>query len=195
MCAKGFVHVYTGDGKGKTTAAIGLAVRAVGAGKRVLFLQFMKSRPYGEHKVLQSLAPALTLELLGKPFFIAQEGCLTREEIEALGDEVVVFPPGQPPDAYKAAMKQGVERARTAVGSGRYDLVVLDEIVVAAFFGLVDASDIDAILADRLDFVELVFTGRGASEALIARADLVTDMRQVKHYYGEGVPARPGFDC
>jgi cob(I)alamin adenosyltransferase len=195
MPSRGYVHVYTGDGKGKTTAAIGLAVRAVGAGKRVLFLQFMKSRGYSEHAVLERLSPNLTLETFGKPFFLAKEGTFAKADLEGCGGDVVTFAPGHPPERYKRMVVEGVERARRAVSSGEYDVVVLDEIIVAAFFDLVSGDQIDGILAARLERVEVVLTGRGASEDLVARADLVTTMQNVKHYYDRGVPARAGVDC
>lgn len=95
MTQRGYIQVYTGDGKGKTTAAIGLAVRAVGAGKKVCIIQFMKSLAYSEQKVLSSL-PGITLITVGKPYFIAKEGMLTKEQLEAWGDQVTVYPAGHP---------------------------------------------------------------------------------------------------
>ena len=94
---KGYIQVYTGDGKGKTTAAIGLAIRAIGAGKKVCIIQFMKSLAYSEQKVLQSLQ-GITLITLGKPYFIAKEGMLSDEEIKAWGNKLVVYPAGHPPN-------------------------------------------------------------------------------------------------
>lgn len=195
MSFRGYVQVYTGDGKGKTIAAIGLAIRAIGAGKRVLFLQFMKSRSYSEHAVLERLSPELTLVTLGKPFFLAKEGSLSEEDMRAFGDEVVTFPPGQPPEEYRNAMAAGVERAKKAVSCGEYDVVILDEIIVAAHYDLVSSDQIVEILSSRLDSVELVLTGRGASDDLIDRADLVTAMQNLKHYYDRGILARAGVDC
>jgi len=194
MAFKGYVQVYTGNGKGKTTAAIGLAIRALGAGKRVLFLQFMKSKVYSEHQILATISPLFTLETLGKPFFIAKEGSLTAEELAAWGDEVVVFAPGKPPEEYKVIMRQGVKRAKAAVSNGQYDVVVLDEIIVARFFELINDHDMQGILSSRLDTVELLLTGRGASDQLIEQADLVTNMQEVKHYYNKGVIARIGIE-
>jgi cob(I)alamin adenosyltransferase len=194
MSFKGYVQVYTGNGKGKTTAAIGLAIRALGAGKRVLFLQFMKSKAYSEHHILPKISPNLTLETLGKPFFIAKEGSLTEAELATWGNEVVVFPPGKPPAEYKFIMKQGVNRAKAAVSSGDYDVVVLDEIIVALFFELISDKELQEILSSRLDRVELILTGRGASDSLIAQADLVTNMQEVKHYYNQGITARIGIE-
>src|SRR5450631_2301988 len=96
----GYLQVYTGNGKGKTTAAIGLAIRALGAGMRVLFLQFMKSKVYSEHNILPDISPNLTLETLGKPYFIIEEGSVPTDELAKWQDEVVVFPPGKPPGDY-----------------------------------------------------------------------------------------------
>lgn len=195
MLEKGYVQVYTGNGKGKTTAAIGLAVRALGAGLRVLFLQFMKSRVYSEHDIMPGISPNLTLETMGKPYFVVEEGSVPQEEIDKWGEGVVVFPPGKPPRDYVEIVARGVERAREAVSSGEYDLVVLDEIVVALHFGLVTWEQLRELLASRLDSVELVLTGRGATPELLEAADLVTEMRETRHYYARGVEARKGIEC
>lgn len=194
MADKGYVQVYTGNGKGKTTAAIGLAIRALGAGKRVLLLQFMKSKVYSEHNILPQISPDLHLETLGKPFFVAKEGSLTAEELAKWGSEVVVFPPGKPPADYVAVAVQGIGRAKAAVSNGKYDLVILDEINVAMFFELVSWRQVEDVINSKLENVELVLTGRGASPELIERADLVTEMREIKHYYQQGVEARLGIE-
>lgn len=191
----GYLQVYTGNGKGKTTAAIGLAIRALGAGMRVLFLQFMKSKVYSEHNILPDISPNLTLETLGKPYFIVEEGSVPPDELEKWKDDVVIFPPGNPPRDYEEMIVTGLERAREAMCSGEYDLVVLDEIVVAFYFGLVTWEQLREVIDSRPDAVELVLTGRGATPELIARADLVTEMRDTKHYYTTGVDARKGIEC
>jgi cob(I)alamin adenosyltransferase len=191
----GYLQVYTGNGKGKTTAAIGLAIRALGAGMRVLFLQFMKSKVYSEHSILPDISPNLTLETLGKPYFIIEEGSVPADELAKWQDDVVVFPPGKPPRDYVEIITKGLERAREALCSGEYDLVVLDEIVVALHFGLVTWAQLREVIDSRPDAVELVLTGRGATPELIARADLVTDMSDTKHYYTTGVNARKGIEC
>lgn len=188
-----FVQVYTGNGKGKTTAAIGLAIRALGAKKRVLFLQFMKSKVYSEHNILPNL-PNLTLETVGKTFFILKKGMLTAEETKRWGDEVVLFEEGNPPAEYVALIRKGYERALAAVQSDEFDLVVLDEYNMALFFGLIGQSETETLLAQRNPQVELVFTGRGAPQFLLDRADLVTEMREIKHYYTQGVNARLGIE-
>lgn len=190
---KSFVQVYTGNGKGKTTAAIGLAIRAIGAKKKVLFLQFMKSKVYSEHNILPNL-PNLTLETVGKPFFILKKGMLTEEETKRWGDEVVLFEEGYPPADYVELIKKGYERALLALKSGTFDLVVLDEYNMALFFGLIGREETEELLAQRNPNTELVFTGRGAPEFLLEAADLVTEMREVKHYYTQGVNARLGIE-
>jgi cob(I)alamin adenosyltransferase len=191
----GYLQVYSGDGKGKTTAAIGLAIRALGAGMRVLFLQFMKSKIYSEHNILPDISPNLTLETLGKPYFIAEEGSVPAEELAELKDDMVIFPRGEPPRDYVELIADGLKRAREAMGSGDYDLVVLDEIVVALHFGLITWEQLREVIDSRPEQVELVLTGRGATPELIARADLVTDMRDTKHYYTTGITARKGIEC
>lgn len=194
MKEKGYIQVYTGDGKGKTTAAIGLAIRALGAGGRVLFQQYMKGLAYSEHNILPNLSERLVLQTLGKPFFIAEEGMMTDEEKAAFGDSVVFFPAGKPPAEYVALVKAGLEDAYRAATSGEYDVIVLDELNCALRFGLAQWTDVARILDDRADTTEIVLTGRGAPPALLDRADLVTEMREVKHYYRQGVIARRGIE-
>ncbi|KYZ75493.1 cob(I)yrinic acid a,c-diamide adenosyltransferase [Anaerosporomusa subterranea] len=192
---KGYVQVYTGNGKGKTTAAIGISIRALGAGKRVLFLQFMKTRAYSEHKIMTSLEPNLITKALGKPFFVAVEGMMTDEERGKWQDKVVIFPPGQPPKEYLTVINAGLQEAKQAVQSGEYDLVVLDEINCALHFGLVSWDDLLDIIDTKASTTELILTGRGATAELIERADLVTEMKEIKHYYAtEGLEARLGIE-
>lgn len=188
------IQVYTGTGKGKTTAAIGLSVRAVGAGMKVLFLQFMKAKGLSEHKVMAELAPRLRLETVGKPFFIAPEGVIPLDGDGEWKEHVVVFPPGNPPADYQAMVDRGLAAAAEALAGGEYGLVVLDEINVALSFGLVAWPALEAALDNRAEGTEVVLTGRGAPPELIAKADLVTDMDEVKHYYQAGLEARPGIE-
>lgn len=190
---KSYVQVYTGNGKGKTTAAIGLAIRAVGAGKKVLFLQFMKSKIYSEHNVLPRI-DGITLETVGKPFFIIQEGMKSPEELAKWGDDVVVFPAGHPPAEYVALIEKGYERAKAALASGEYDVVILDEYNMVLYFHLISWEKTQELLASRHEDTELVFTGRGAPQDLIDAADLVTEMKEIKHYYTQGVTARKGIE-
>ncbi|MDU4959216.1 MAG: cob(I)yrinic acid a,c-diamide adenosyltransferase [Sporomusaceae bacterium] len=192
---QGYVQVYTGNGKGKTTAAVGLAIRALGAGLRVLFLQFMKSCAYSEQKLLKGFEPALKLETLGKPYFVAVEGMLSAEEAAKWQEQVVVFPPGQPPRDYLELVAAGMRQAKDAAASGEYDLVVLDEVICALHFGLISWPELLALIDGKAAGTELVLTGRGAPPELIARADLVTDMQEIKHYYTtQGLEARPGIE-
>ena len=169
---RGYVQVYTGDGKGKTTAALGLALRAAGHGMRIYMGQFMKGRPYGELDALQG-HPSITIEQYG------DTRCIRREEVTP---------------EHVAQAHQGLERAREAMRSGQYDVVVLDEINVAIWFGLLTADEALAFLDERPGHVEVILTGRRAPPELIARADLVTEMREVKHYYQQGVMARQGIE-
>ena len=188
------LQVYTGAGKGKTTAAIGLAVRALGAGMRVYMMQFMKGLAYSEQTILRGFAPRLVLATTGKPFFVAEKGMLSEEELAAWGDGVVVFEPGHPPKDYVAMIEAGFDEAARGIRSGAYDLAILDEVNVALFFGLLDRARVEALLDDLPKETELVMTGRNAPDWLLDRADLVTEMREVRHYYQKGVEARKGIE-
>lgn len=192
MTQRGYIQVYTGDGKGKTTAAIGLAVRAVGAGKKVCIIQFMKSLAYSEQKVLSSL-PGITLITVGKPYFIAKEGMLTKEQLEAWGDQVTVYPAGHPPADYRAMILGGVDKAVEAVAGG-YDIVILDEYNMACWYDLATDEDTERILAARRPETELIVTGRNAPQKLLDAADLITEMKKIRHYYDSGVAARKGIE-
>jgi cob(I)alamin adenosyltransferase len=168
----GYLQIYTGDGKGKTTAAIGLAVRAAGHGLRTYFGQFMKGQPYGELSALAGL-DAVTVEQYGDTAHV------DKEEVE----------PQHITRAY-----EGLQKARAAMLSGDYDIVVLDEVTTALWFNLLALEEVLEVIALRPASVELVLTGRRASPVLIEKADLVTDMRELKHYYREGVQARDGIE-
>jgi cob(I)alamin adenosyltransferase len=170
---RGQVQIYTGNGKGKTTAALGLALRAVGRGLRVCMIQFMKGGgPYGEHLAAERLAPLFTIIPTGRPGWVNRD-CPDPEDVRLARD--------------------ALRRAEEAL-DGSFDLVILDEINGAAGFGLVTVDDVLALLARRPATVELVLTGRNADERLIAAADLVTEMREIKHYYRAGVPSRVGIE-
>ncbi len=169
---EGKVHVYTGDGKGKTTAAVGLAVRAAGAGRRVYFGQFMKNGESGELDVLRAMDERVKAEQYG-----------TGNELASLDKE-----------ADAAAARAGLAQAREALLSKDYDVVVLDEANVADSLGYLEAGALLELVAARPCGVELVLTGRDASDKLIEAADLVTEMREVKHYFRNGTPARRGIE-
>ena len=168
----GQFQVYTGDGKGKTTAALGLALRAAGAGLRVFVGQFMKMGGTSELASLKKLGVDAEQFDSGKGLLLGREAC--REDV--------------------ACAKAGVERIIGALNGG-YDVVIADEINCARMFGLLDEGDLTRVIDARPGAVELVFTGRGATPAIIERADLVTEMRMVKHYFAEkGLPARVGVE-
>jgi len=171
---QGYIHVYTGNGKGKTTAALGLALRAIGHGHTVYIGQFMKGVAYGE--------------IAGCDFFG------DRLVIERYGEDSFVHPDAPRPEDLARA-EEGFARVRQAMLSNRYQLVVLDEINVTVAFGLLHESNVLALLDEKPYGVELVLTGIRAPESFIARADLVTEMREVKHYYRDkGILSRPGID-
>ena len=170
---QGLVQVYTGDGKGKTTCALGLALRAVGQGFKVFMVQFMKGRNTGEAKAAARLAPELTLRYFGRPGLV---------NLKAPDPEDLVL------------INEARELARRVMESGDYDLVILDEINLALAYGLIPLEDMLTWLRARPPWVEVVLTGRQAPAELVAFADLVTEMRPVKHYYAAGVPARRGIE-
>ncbi|MDR3226012.1 MAG: cob(I)yrinic acid a,c-diamide adenosyltransferase [Clostridiales Family XIII bacterium] len=194
MGMKGYTQVYTGDGKGKTTAAMGLALRAVGAGKRVLLVQFMKAQGCSEHNILKDFSDLLTWRTAGKPFFLAEEGAVSGDELEAMKGKCIVFPPGNPPADYVAIIREAFDEVREAAISGRYDVVILDEINCILHFGLLPLDEVLHLIDAKDEGVELVLTGRGAPGALIEKADLVTEMKEIKHYFAKGVIARRGIE-
>jgi cob(I)alamin adenosyltransferase len=169
----GYTQVYTGNGKGKTTAAIGLCVRAAGAGLKVFIAQFIKLGDYSEIKALRErFSESITLEQFGVPGFIA----------------------GNPRPDHKRAADRGISRVRSILNSGKYDLVILEEINVAVSLGLVSVEKILELINEKPEHVELVLTGRGADKKVIEAADLVTEMAEIKHYYAKGVKARAGIE-
>ena len=188
------LQIYTGNGKGKTTAAIGLAIRCLGAGKKVYFAQFMKTLSYSEQTILQRFAPDLTLQTSGKPYFIAKEGMLTDEQIAQWGDMIQVYPAGNPPTDYVKLINDSLSETLTALNKRKYDLIVLDEINVAIFYDLVTRPTLENFLAQIPAETEIVCTGRYAPDWLIERADLVTEMQEIKHYYQKGVQGRKGIE-
>ena len=171
---EGQFQVYTGDGKGKTTAALGLALRAAGAGCRVYIGQFMKRGDFREVRSLRQLSN-VTLEQFG-----SDRGLLLNRGADRSDIDCAV---------------SGHARLLSAMTSGEYDLVIADEINCACSFGLLKESDLIELIDRRPEDVELVFTGRNAPEAVIERADLVTEMRMVRHYFAsKGLQARIGIE-
>ena len=176
---QGLIHVYTGDGKGKTTAALGLAFRAAGHGMRTFFCQFMKGQDYGELRAPAMLAGHLTMAQYGRSSFIhvsadGQHSTATAEDVRLA--------------------QEGLAAARRAMLSGEYDIVVLDEISMALFFKLLAVQDVLSLLDNKPPQVELVLTGRRVPPEILARADYATEMHEVEHPYRRGIQARPGIE-
>lgn len=169
---KGYIHLYTGNGKGKTTAAFGLSLRAVGAGKKVFFAQFVKGKIYSEIEAVREYLPDVTVKQFGRGCFI----------VKAPGEE-----------DFKAA-RAGLEEIKTVIASGEYDLIVLDEANIALYYKLFTVEELIEIIRMKKEETEIVITGRYAPEELIEIADLVTEMKEIKHYYKDGVKARKGIE-
>jgi cob(I)alamin adenosyltransferase len=170
----GYVQVYTGNGKGKTTAALGLAFRAAGRGLRTYIAQFLKGQPTGELEAAKKLAPLVRIEQFGR------EGFITVKE--------------GPDDEDISRARAGLARALEAMLSGEYRIVVLDEVNPAVHFGLLPEAEVLDLIDRRPAPVELVLTGRYAPASFIDRADLVTEMTGIKHYFDKGVKAREGIE-
>ena len=169
---EGYVHVYTGNGKGKTTAAIGLAVRAAGAGLKVLFTQFVKGTITSEIRTLRMLDDNIEIRQYGRARLL--KGQLRDESIEAA--------------------ERGLAEVKEALLNGGYDVVVLDEANVAVQFNLFEIDKLVELIACKPPNVELVVTGRYAHPFLLDCADVVTEMKEVKHYYQRGITARVGIE-
>ena len=168
---RGFIHVYTGDGKGKTTAALGLALRAVCAGKRVFIGQFIKGMEYSELKSVDYL-PNLVIEQFGRDCFIYREP--EKEDIRLA--------------------KAGLDRCRKILKEGNYDIVVLDEINIAIYYNLFTVYEAIEVIKEKAPHLEVIITGRRADDRIVEIADLVTEMKEIKHYYNEGIEARKGIE-
>lgn len=173
---KGYIHLYTGNGKGKTTAAFGLALRALAAGANVFIGQFVKSMRYGECSIAEAA------NALGKG------QCL----VELFGNGCMLL--RNPTEEDRAAARAGIARSLEALQGEAWDMIILDELTIALHLGLIADTDIEELLQIRPPHVELIITGRYAPDWLIARCDLVTDMQEVRHYYQQGVEARVGIE-
>ncbi|NLA26234.1 MAG: cob(I)yrinic acid a,c-diamide adenosyltransferase [Firmicutes bacterium] len=169
---RGLVMIYTGDGKGKTTAAVGQALRALGHGYRVYMIHFMKGRDYGEFLAAEKL-PLLTIDRAGRDTFV------NRKNPDPIDIELA---------------REGFARAGKAIKSGEYDLVVLDEINVAVDYGLIPEGELLDLLREKPPGVDLILTGRGASPELVKRADMVSEVLMIKHHYSNGVAGRKGIE-
>ena len=172
MIGKGYVQVYTGNGKGKTTCALGLLLRAYGAGLRVFLGQFLKSGDYSELKTLAKLSDRVTVRQYGSGKFVM----------------------GKPSEEDHRLAAAGLGEAREALLSRQYQMVILDEANVAVHCGVLSADEILDLIDRKPDGVELIITGRGADPRIIQKADLATEMQELKHYFKAGVPARVGVE-
>lgn len=165
------IQVYTGEGKGKTTAALGLALRAAGAGKKVFILQFIKGRPYSELVSLKKITN-ITLEQCGRGCFIKKNPA--QRDIDLAG--------------------QGLHKAAEIVRGRKFDVVILDEANVCLQLGLLQIGQVLSVLRSAPACMEVILTGRGAPQALVRAADLVSEIKDIKHYYRRGIKARKGIE-
>ena len=171
---KGFTQIYTGNGKGKTTAAIGQAVRAAGYELKSYIVQFMKEFPYNEQNSLKHLSEWITIEQFAGDDFVYKKE-----------------PPGKK-DIDKA--RRGLATAKAKMLSGKYDLIILDEVCVSIYFGIFSDEEILTFMKQKPENVELILTGRYCPDNLMDKADLVTEMKEIKHYYQDGINARKGIE-
>ena len=169
---KGYVQIYTGDGKGKTTAAMGLALRAAGAGLKVFIAQFIKNGKYSEIKALERFFDLITIKQYGLGRFIRNT----------------------PSDKDRAMAQKGIQEIEAIMTKSHIAVMILDEINVAVKLGLISIDKMLRLLDLRPDHMELILTGRGADPALLEKADLITEMTCVRHYFSKGVPAREGIE-
>lgn len=171
---RGYIQVYTGKGKGKTTASLGLALRAAGYGMHTYIGQFLKGQIYGELLAVKELSPLIKIEQFGRKGFIH----VTKN----------------PDEEDRNRAKRGLKRCLEAMLSKKYRIIILDEINVAVYFNLLSEADVHEFLDQRPPDVEVILTGRYAPSSFLKRADLVTEMKEKKHYYSKGVRARDGIE-
>ena len=171
---QGFVQIYTGNGKGKSTAAIGQAVRMAGFGAKTYIAQFMKEYPYNELNSLKHLSKWITVE-------------------QFCGDEFV-YKKELPGENELTKARNGLDSAKVKMLSGEFNLIILDEAIVAIYFKLIETKDIIEFIKSKPKDVELILTGRYCPDELISLADLVTEMKEIKHYYQKGVTSRRGIE-
>jgi cob(I)alamin adenosyltransferase len=169
---KGYIHIYTGTGKGKTTAALGLALRAAGYGYKTFIGQFMKGSHYGELSSLKTIKE-IDIEQFGG------EECITIDQVD---------------ERHKELAKNGLNRIKEVLKKNYYQIVVLDEICVTIWFGLIAEQEVIEVLNSKPSNIEIILTGRKASKTLLEHADLITEMDEVLHYYSSGVEARQGIE-
>jgi cob(I)alamin adenosyltransferase len=171
---RGYIQVYTGNGKGKTTAALGLALRAAGHGLKTYFCQFLKGQDYGELSAIPKLSSLITIEQFGRKGFIHVTENPDKEDIQRA--------------------QQGLRKCYQMMKSRKYRMIVLDEVNVAVHFNLFSEKEIHDFLDKKPEDMEVILTGRYAPESFIKRADLVTEMKEIKHYYHKGIQARKGIE-
>ncbi len=169
---QGYIHVYTGYGKGKTTAALGLALRAAGAGLRVFIAQFIKQRKCSEHKIIERFGDSVIIKRFGKGFILNRKA----------------------DSSDLRAAQAGLKELKDVIRSKEFDVVVLDEANIATRYGLLAVNDLLDLMASKPRTVELIITGRYADRRVIQKADLVTEMKEIKHYRKKGVRARRGIE-
>ena len=188
---KGLIQIYDGDGKGKTTAAFGLALRAAGRGLKVHIIQFLKcSNRYGELKAAARLAPLLEITQTGSP-------CKSNDgssDFECTGCMKCHVDPTNPNPEDLECARRGLDLAREKSSDGSCDILILDELNYALSFGLLETREVLKLISRRLPNVEIVITGRSTPQALIDIADLVTTMTEVKHHYEKGISEVEGID-
>jgi cob(I)alamin adenosyltransferase len=171
---RGYFQIYTGNGKGKTTAALGLALRAMGHGFKTYVGQFMKGQMYGELKALKALSSLIYIEQYGKRTLMHVNKSPSEDDVRMA--------------------KEGLRKATKAMVSGLYDIVVFDEINTAHYFHLLTVEEVLEVIRLKPARVEVIFTGRYAPREFIQMADLVTEMKEIKHYYEKGIGARMGIE-
>ncbi len=169
----GKIHIYTGNGKGKTTAALGLAFRAAAYGYKTYVGQFMKGQSYGELRMSKKLSWI---------------------DIEQFGDDTMIHVIHPPDNKNIDLAKNGVSKSRDAMFSDEYQIIVLDEILIAEYFNLIDIKDIISLIEEKPEHIEMILTGRYANEELYGYVDLVTEMKEIKHYYQQELLAREGIE-
>ena len=174
---KGLVHIYTGDGKGKTTAAIGLGIRAYGRGMKVLMVQFLKGAETGEMNTLEALKPGFLLyrgkEIVKFTWNMSEEELVETRQIQ----------------------KEILEYAVREIGKGGWDMLILDEVLGALYSGMLELRDVAGFVKDKPENLELVMTGRNAPVELVEMADYVSEIKCIKHPMEQGIPARKGIEC
>jgi cob(I)alamin adenosyltransferase len=171
---KGYVQIYTGNGKGKTTAALGQALRAAGSGLKTFIAMFMKDFSYGEIKSIKHLSDWIRVEQYGNDTFVISKQLPDEKDLRAA--------------------QQALKQTREAMLSAKYDMVIMDEVCVAIHFGLLKTANVLSLLEEKPEPVELILTGRYCPPELIEKADLVTEMQEIKHYYQKGVLVRKGIE-